>query len=162
MSGVHVSDRKPTPELLRYQVLAQGIDDAATRIAARSIPKSYRFIIGVQMADAANELAELVDLSLEFYPSNAVAANDRKRCYSRAVAKAKTLKRLMNKAMRLDLAKAADFEGAIAQIDEFIACVHGLKKSVKIKGIESAEDAIRWHKAQIAALDEIQSSHVAP
>lgn len=93
MSGVHVSDRKPTPELLRYQVLAQGIDDAATRIAARSIPKSYRFIIGVQMADAASELAEFVDLSLELYPSNAVAANDRKRCYSRAVAKAKTLKR---------------------------------------------------------------------
>lgn len=162
MSGVHTSDRKPTPQILRYQVLAQSIDDEATRLAARAIPKSYRFIIGVKMADAANDLAEMVDLSLEFYPSNAVAANDRKRCYSRAVAKAKTLKRLMNKAMRLDISRAGAFEAVIDDIDEFIACVHGLKKNLKIKGIESAEDAIRWHKAQIEALDEIQSGHVAP
>lgn len=162
MSGVHASKRKPTPDLLRYQVLAQSIDEAATRIAVRAIPKSYRFVIGVQMANAGNELAEMVDLSLEFYPSNAVAVNDRKRCYSEAIAKAKTLKRLMNKALRLNIASIHDLETTISQIDEFCACVRGLKKTVRIKGVESIDDAIRWHEAQIAALDEIQSSHVAP
>lgn len=162
MSGVHVSDRKPTLEVLRYQVLAQSIDDQVTRLAAKAIPKNYRFIIGVEMAKAANDLAELVDLSMEFYPSNAIAASDRKRCYSKAIAKAKTLKRLMNKALRLDLSKAGDFEAVISQIDEFIACARGLKKNVRVKGVESVEDAIKWHMAQIEALDEIQSSHVTP
>ena len=162
MSGVHVSDRKASPELLRYQVLAQKIDDAATALSANAIPKSYRFLIGVQMANAADSLAEMVDLSMEFYPSCALAAYDRKKCYSIAISKAKTLKRLMNKAIRRNWAKPAQFSECIADIDEFIACVRGLKKNVKIKGVESAEDAIRWHKAQIKALDALQSSDVAP
>lgn len=156
MGGVHVSNRRPVPELLRYQVLAQSLDEIATRVAARSIPKSYRFIIGVPLASAADDLAELVDLSLEFYPSNALAANDRKRCYSQAIAKAKTMKRLANKAARLGLASASALESLVAQADEFVACVRGLKKNVRISGVESVSDAIDWHKAQIAALDRLQ------
>ena len=162
MSGVHVRNRQPTPELLRFQTLAQSLDDTATRVAAKVIPKNYRFVIGVQMANAANELAELVDESLEHYPSNSVAAQERRRCYSQAVAKAKTVKRLANKAKRLDLAKASEFDELISDANEFVKCVHGLKKNIKIKGVESAEDAIAWHKAQIEALDAIQLGDVAP
>ena len=72
--SVHVSERTPTPVPLRFLELAASIDEAATRAAANTIPKSYRFVLGVQMADAGNELAEYADLSQEFYPSSALAA----------------------------------------------------------------------------------------
>ena len=160
--SVHVSERTPTPVPLRILELAASIDEAATRAAANTIPKSYRFVLGVQMADAGNELAEYADLSQEFYPSSALAAFERKKCYSQAIARAKTLKRIMRKAVRLGIAPADRFERLLSDIGEFVDCARGLKKGVKVKGIESAEDAIRWHKAQIEALDALESGDVAP
>lgn len=159
--GVHVSERTATPAPLRFLELASVIDAEATRAAASAIPKSYRFVLGVQMADAGNELAEFADLSQEFYPSSALAAFERKRCYSEAIARAKTLKRLAAKAARIAAVPPDRFEGMLRNIQEFIDCARGLKKSVKVKGVESAEDAARWHKAQLQALDAIQSQDVA-
>ena len=130
MTSVHERNREKSPELLRFQTLAQSLDDNATRVAAKVIPKNYRFIIGVQMANAANELAELVDESLEHYPSNSVEAQERRRCYAQAIAKAKTIKRLANKAKRLKLAKASEFDVLVSDASEFVKCVHGLKKNI--------------------------------
>ena len=163
MSSVHEKDREEIPALTKFRMLARDIDAEATRIAANVVTKHYRFVIGVQLANAANELAELADESFEHYPSNALAAYDRKRCYSEAVAKAKTVKRLANKAIKLKIGegKAEPYKKLIADAGEFINIAHGLKKSVKIKGTGTVEDAIAWHKAQIAALDELQSNDVA-
>ena len=161
MSGVHKNDREEVPALTRFRELAKELDDEATRVAANVITKHYRFVIGVQLADAANDLAELADESFEHYPSSALAAHDRKKCYSEAIAKAKTVKRLANKARRLKVAKPEAFKTLIVCADEFIVIARGLKKSVKIKGVDSVEDAIAWHLAQIEALDAIQSGDVA-
>ena len=160
--SVHVSERTPTPAPLRFLELASIIDAAATRAAANAIPKSYRFVLGVQMANAGNELAEYADLTQEFYPSSALAAYDRKRCLSEAIARAKTLKRLASKAVSLGAVPPDRFEELLRDIQEFIDCARGLKKAVKVKGEESVEDAIRWHKAQIRACDAIQSEDVVP
>ena len=163
MSSVHEKDREEIPALTKFRMLARDIDVEATRIAANVVTKHYRFVIGVQLANAANELAELADESFEHYPSNTLAAYDRKRCYSEAVAKAKTVKRLANKAIKLKVGegKAEPYKKLIADAGEFINIAHGLKKSVKVKGADTIEDAIAWHKAQIAALDELQSNDVA-
>ena len=160
MSEVHESERQKTPPQLRFLELAQSIDSAATR-AATAIPKSYRFILGVQMADAACELAEYADLAQEFYPSSALAAYDRKRCYSEAIARAKTVKRIMNKAVKMGLVPAERFEPLLCDIKEFVDTGRGLKKRVAVKDVESVEDAMAWHKAQIVALDAIQLSDAA-
>lgn len=172
MSEVHKNDREPIPELLRFQTLARDIDLEATRLGSKVVPKTYRFTIGVPMANAADAMAELVDESLEHFPSNSVAAQERRRCYSQAVAKAKTVKREANKMIRISerhrkdtgeyLVKPSAFAKLVEDANEFIACVHGLKKNVRVKGVESVEDAIAWHLAQIEALDAIQSGDVAP
>lgn len=160
--AVHVSERTPTPVPLRFLELAGSIDMQATRAAASTLPKSYRFVLGVQMADAGNELAQWADLSQEFYPSSALAVFERKRCISEAIVRAKTLKRLANKAAKLGAAPPDRFEALLADIEEFVACGRGLKKEARLKGEESVEDAIRWHKAQLAALDTLQSGDAAP
>ena len=158
MSGVYEKDREEVPALTRFRDLAKDIDDEATRVAAKVISKNYRFVIGVQLANAGNELAELADESYEHYPSNILAAYDRKRCYSQAVAKAKTVKRLANKAMRqkANEGKAEQFKKLIADAGEFINIAHGLKKSVKVKGIESLDDVREWLLAQLEAVDLLQ------
>ena len=53
MSGVHEKDREEIPALTKFRMLARDIDDEATRIAANVITKHYRFVIGVQLANAA-------------------------------------------------------------------------------------------------------------
>lgn len=126
------------------------------------MPKSYRFVLGVQMADAGNELAQWADMSQEFYPSSALAVFERKRCLSETIVRAKTLKRLADKAVKIGAVPPERFEGMLADIEELIACARGLKKEARLKGEESTEDAIRWHKAQLAALDTLQSGDVAP
>jgi len=161
MSEVHERDREPVPALTRFRTLAKDIDAEATRVAANVITKHYRFVIGVQMADAANELAELVDESLEHYPSNSLSAYDRKKCYSKAIARAKTVKRLANKSQKLKIAKPEAFKTLISDAEEFIKITRGLKKSVKVRGSESTEDLIAWHEAQIEALVALQSGDVA-
>ena len=160
--SVHVSEREPTPAPLKFLELAHSLDMQATRAAAVVIPKSYRFVLGVQMADAGNELARWADLSQEFYPSSALAVFERKRCISEAIVQAKTLKRLTNKAAGIAAISPDRFGGMLGDIEELIACARGLKKEARLKGEESVEDAIRWHKAQLAALDTLQSGNVAP
>ena len=156
MSGVHKNDREEVPALTRFRDLAKELDAEATRVGANVITKHYRFVIGVQMAEAANELAELADESFEHYPSSMLAAYDRKACYSRAIAKAKTLKRLANKARTLKIAKPEAFKKLVSDADEFINITRGLKKSVKVKGVESVEDAREWLLAQLDALEAAQ------
>ena len=63
MSEVHERKREEVPALTKFRTLAKDIDVEATRVAANVITKHYRFVIGVQMAEAANELAELADES---------------------------------------------------------------------------------------------------
>ena len=164
MSEVHERKREEVPALTKFRTLAKDIDAEATRVAANVITKHYRFVIGVQMAEAANELAELADESFEHYPSSALAAHDRKKCYSEAIAKAKTVKRLANKAQKLKVAKAESYKTLISSADEFINIARGLKKSVRVKGVESVDDAIAWHLAEIEALESLnalQSGDVA-
>lgn len=161
---VRKNDREEVPALTRFRDLAKELDEEATRVAANVITKHYRFVIGVQMAEAANDLAELADESFEHYPSSMLAAYDRKKCYSEAIAKAKTLKRLANKARKLKIAKPEAFRTLVSDADEFINIARGLKKSVKVKGVESVDDAREWLLAQLEALeadDDVQSGDVA-
>ena len=159
---VRKNDREDVPALTRFRDLAKELDEEATRVAANVITKHYRFVIGVQMANAADALAELADESFEHYPSSMLAAYDRRKCYSKAISKAKTVKRQANKARRLRIAKPEAFKTLIEDADEFINIARGLKKSVKVKGVESIEDAREWLLAQLDALDAMQNEEEEP
>lgn len=154
MSTVHESDRSPLPELLDFQVLAYQLDDEATHIAGSVISKHHRFTIGTVLANAASECAELCDLSQELYPSSPLGAYDRKKCYSRAIAKAKLVKRQLNKARRLKVAETSKLERGIELASSLIGSLRKLKGSVQVQGKnQSKQDAIEWLQAQIDALE---------
>lgn len=153
MSSVHESDRSPLPEPLEFQVLAYDLDDEATRIAGTVISKHHRFTIGTVMANAASECAELCDLSQEFYPASPLVAYDRKKCYSQAIAKAKKVKRQLNKARRLNVADTSKLQHGIELANALIGSLRKLKGSVQVQGDRSKKDAIEWLQAQIDAIE---------
>lgn len=153
MSTVHESDRSPLPEPLEFQVLAYELDDEATRVAGDVISKHHRFTIGTVLANAASSCAELCDLSQEHYPSSPLAAYDKKKCYSRAIAKAKLVKRQLNKARRLHVAETKKLQRGIELANELIGSLRKLKGSVQVQGDRSKKDAIEWLQAQIDAIE---------
>lgn len=153
--SVNASQREETPAPRMLRILSRRVAAECARLAARAIPKSYRFVLGVPMAEAAHELAELVDMAEQYVPTSPLMAHERKRCYSEVVGKSRTISRMVDACSDMRLVKASTFARVTADLEEVKRIAHGLKRSVRVRGVTSAGDLLEWYQKQLGALDAL-------
>ena len=110
-------------------------NDVTRLVASRDVPKSYRFIFAVPMAETARSVVFNLVKADAFYPNTARNVDERKRYMTLALADLNQLYQDMQSLLTMGLPiKAARLEGILDRIDSDIKLIKGARAGVKLIG----------------------------
>ncbi|OUO90406.1 hypothetical protein B5F40_06750 [Gordonibacter sp. An230] len=134
MSGVYMRNRNLSS--FEYFNTAVAIRNDVTRlVTSRDVPKSYRFIFAVPMAETARSVVFNLVKADAFYPNTARNVDERKRYMTLALADLNQLYQDMQSLLTMGLPiKAARLEGILDRIDSDIKLIKGARAGVKLIG----------------------------
>ena len=134
MSGVYMRNRNLSS--FEYFNTAVAIRNDVTRlVTSRDVPKSYRFIFAVPMAETARSVVFNLVKADAFYPNTARNVDERKRYMTLALADLNQLYQDMQSLLTIGLPiKAARLEGILDRIDSDIKLIKGARAGVKLIG----------------------------
>ena len=134
MSGVYMRNRNLSS--FEYFTTAVAIRNDVTRlVTSRDVPKSYRFIFAVPMAETARSVVFNLVKDDAFYPNTARNVDERKRYMTLALADLNQLYQDMQSLLTMGLPiKAARLEGILDRIDSDIKLIKGARAGVKLIG----------------------------
>lgn len=134
MSGVYMRNRNLSS--FEYLNTAVAIRNDVTRlVTSRDVPKSYRFIFAVPMAETARSVVFNLVKADAFYPNTARNVDERKRYMTLALADLNQLYQDMQSLLTMGLPiKAARLEGILDRIDSDIKLIKGARAGVKLIG----------------------------
>lgn len=134
MSGVYMRNRNLSS--FEYFNTAVAIRNDVTRlVTSRDVPKSYRFIFAVPMAETARSVVFNLVKADAFYPNTARNVDERKRYMTLALADLNQLYQDMQSLLTMGLPiKAARLEGILDRIDSGVKLIKGARAGVKLIG----------------------------
>ena len=134
MSGVYMRNRNLSS--FEYFNTAVAIRNDVTRlVTSRDVPKSYRFIFAVPMAETARSVVFNLVKADAFYPNTLSNVDERKRYMTLALADLNQLYQDMQSLLTMGLPiKAARLEGILDRIDSDIKLIKGARAGVKLIG----------------------------
>lgn len=134
MSGVYMRNRNLSA--FEYFNTAVAIRNDVTRlVTSRDVPKSYRFIFAVPMAETERSVVFNLVKADAFYPNTARNVDERKRYMTLALADLNQLYQDMQSLLTMGLPiKAARLEGILDRIDSDIKLIKGARAGVKLIG----------------------------
>ena len=134
MSGVYMRNRNLSS--FEYFNTAVAIRNDVTRlVTSRDVPKSYRFIFAVPMAETARSVVFNLVKADAFYPNAPRNVDERKRYMTLALADLNQLYQDMQSLLAMGLPiKAARLEGILDRIDSDIKLIKGTRTGVKLIG----------------------------
>ena len=134
MSGVYMRNRNLSA--FEYFNTAVAIRNDVTRlVTSRDVPKSYRFIFAVPMAETARSVVFNLVKADAFYLNTARNVDERKRYMTLALADLNQLYQDMQSLLTMGLPiKAARLEGILDRIDSDIKLIKGARAGVKLIG----------------------------
>ena len=134
MSGVYMRNRNLSS--FEYFNTAVAIRNDVTRlVTSRDVPKSYRFIFAVPMAETARSVVFNLVKADAFCPNTARNVDERKRYMTLALADLNQLYQDMQSLLTMGLPiKAARLEGILDRIDSDIKLIKGARAGVKLIG----------------------------
>ena len=134
MSGVYMRNRNLSS--FEYFNTAVAIRNDVTRlVTSRDVPKSYRFIFAVPMAETARSVVFNLVKADAFYPNTSRNIDERKRYMTLALADLNQLYQDMQSLPTMGLPiKAARLEGILDRIDSDIKLIKGARAGVKLIG----------------------------
>lgn len=110
-------------------------NDVTRLVTSRDVPKSYRFIFAVPMAETARSVVFNLVKADAFYPNSARNVDERKRYMTLALADLNQLYQDLQSLMTMGLPiKAARFEGILDRIDSDVKLIKGARAGVKLIG----------------------------
>ncbi|MDN0064882.1 hypothetical protein [Collinsella ihumii] len=134
MSGVYMRNRN----LSAYEYFNTAViirNDVTRLVTSRDVPKSYRFIFAVPMAETARSVVFNLVKADAFYPNTTRAVDERKRYMTLALADLNQLYQDLQSLLTMGLpVKAARLEGILEHIDSDIKLVKGARAGVKLIG----------------------------
>jgi len=134
VSGIYMRNRNLSA--FEYFNTAVAIRNDVTRlVTSRDVPKSYRFIFAVPMAETARSVVFNLVKADAFYPNTARNVDERKRYMTLALADLNQLYQDMQSLLTMGLPiKAARLEGILDRIDSDIKLIKGARAGVKLIG----------------------------
>ena len=134
VSGVYMRNRNLSS--FEYFNTAVAIRNDVTRlVTSRDVPKSYRFIFAVPMAETARSVVFNLVKADAFYPNTSRNIDERKRYMTLALADLNQLYQDMQSLLTMGLPiKAARLEGILDRIDSDIKLIKGARAGVKLIG----------------------------
>ena len=132
VSGVYMRNRNLSS--FEYFNTAVAIRNDVTRlVTSRDVPKSYRFIFAVPMAETARSVVFNLVKADAFYPNTSRNIDERKRYMTLALADLNQLYQDMQSLLTMGLPiKAARLEGILDRIDSDIKLIKGARAGVKL------------------------------
>ncbi len=127
------------------------------RIAAKGIDKTYRFILGVPMAQTAYSLVHNINRADSFYPNTTINVQERRKYLTLAVADCEQL--CLDLQCAIDMGqpvKVSKLEDLIALVEKTIAEIKGARKKVKLITKEPLEHRIEAAEAELQRLRDIE------
>ena len=127
------------------------------RIAAKGIDKTYRFILGVPMAQTAYSLVHNINRADSFYPNTTINVQERRKYLTLAVADCEQL--CLDLQCTIDMGqpvKVSKLEDLIALVAKTIAEIKGARKKVKLITKEPLERRIEAAEAELQRLRDIE------
>lgn len=110
-------------------------NDVTRLVTSRDVPKSYRFIFAVPMAETARSVVFNLVKADAFYPNTARNVDERKRYMTLALADLNQIYQDMQSLLTMGLPiKAARLEGILDRIDSDIKLINGARAGVKLIG----------------------------
>ena len=110
-------------------------NDVTRLVTSRDVPKSYRFIFAVPMAETARSVVFNLVKADAFYPNTARNVDERKRYMTLALADLNQLYQDVQSLLTMGLPiKAARLEGILDRIDSDIKLIKGARAGVKLIG----------------------------
>lgn len=110
-------------------------NDVTRLVTSRDVPKSYRFIFAVPMAETARSVVFNLVKADAFYPNTVRNVDERKRYMTLALADLNQLYQDMQSLLTMGLPiKAARLEGILDRIDSDIKLIKGARAGVKLIG----------------------------
>lgn len=104
-------------------------------MASSAVPKSYRFILAVPMAETARSLVFNLVKADAFYPNTARNVEERKHYMTLAIADLQQLYQDLQCLMAMNLpVKVARFEAISESIESDIKLIKGARAGVKLIG----------------------------
>lgn len=134
MSGVY--DRNRHLSAHKYFTLALEIRAEITKkVTTKQLPKSYRFVFAVPMAETARSLVMNLVKADAFYPNTARNVDERKRFMTLAIADCNQLLQDLQclKSLNSNISLSW-FETLIQDVDDDIKLIKGARSGVKLIG----------------------------
>ena len=134
MSGVYARNRHLSAH--KYFTLALEIRAEITKkVTTKQLPKSYRFVFAVPMAETARSLVMNLVKADAFYPNTARNVDERKRFMTLAIADCNQLLQDLQclKSLNSNISLSW-FETLIQAVDDDIKLIKGARSGVKLIG----------------------------
>ncbi len=134
MSGVYARNRHLSAQ--KYFTLALEIRAEITKkVTTKQLPKSYRFVFAVPMAETARSLVMNLVKADAFYPNTARNVEERKRFMTLAIADCNQLLQDLQclKSLNSNISLSW-FETLIQDVDDDIKLIKGARSGVKLIG----------------------------
>lgn len=134
MSGVYARNRHLSVH--KYFTLALEIRAEITKkVTTKQLPKSYRFVFAVPMAETARSLVMNLVKADAFYPNTARNVDERKRFMTLAIADCNQLLQDLQclKSLNSNISLSW-FETLIQDVDDDIKLIKGARSGVKLIG----------------------------
>ena len=134
MSGVYARNRHLSAQ--KYFALALEIRAEITKkVTTKQLPKSYRFVFAVPMAETARSLVMNLVKADAFYPNTACNVEERKRFMTLAIADCNQLLQDLQclKSLNSNISLSW-FETLIQDVDDDIKLIKGARSGVKLIG----------------------------
>lgn len=134
MSGVYARNRHLSAQ--KYFTLALEIRAEITKkVTTKQLPKSYRFVFAVPMAETARSLVMNLIKADAFYPNTARNVEERKRFMTLAIADCNQLLQDLQclKSLNSNISLSW-FETLIQDVDDDIKLIKGARSGVKLIG----------------------------
>ena len=134
MSGVYARNRHLSAQ--KYFALALEIRAEITKkVTTKQLPKSYRFVFAVPMAETARSLVMNLVKADAFYPNTARNVEERKRFMTLAIADCNQLLQDLQclKSLNSNISLSW-FETLIQGVDDDIKLIKGARSGVKLIG----------------------------
>ena len=134
MSGVYARNRHLSTH--KYFTLALEIRAEITKkVTTKQLPKSYRFVFAVPMAETARSLVMNLVKADAFYPNTARNVEERKRFMTLAIADCNQLLQDLQclKSLNSNISLSW-FETLIQDVDDDIKLIKGARSGVKLIG----------------------------
>ena len=119
-------------------------------LITNQVPKSWRFLVSVPMAETARSIVYNINRAEQFFPNSTLNVLERKRYYSLAIADCEQLLldlqciKEMNNQLNVN-----HIEAMIATVDEEIRLLKGVRKNTRLRGNPDKEQLISEAEAEL-------------